>query len=105
MIIYEVNLTVHPEVSSGYKLWLEDHIKEMLNFKGFKKALFLENLEETPSSQWTVQYFIDSKENLDDYLSHHAKIMREQALDKFSGQFSASRRIFSTIGEFDTSKA
>ena len=38
MVIYEVNVEVAPEVLPQYRLWLSQHVREILKFKGFQHA-------------------------------------------------------------------
>lgn len=94
-IIYEVNLDVKKAVEGLYKSWLLKHVEDMLRIKGFEKA---EVAEEDPESgieslKMSVRYTLSSLQDLNHYFDHEAEKMRAQGLDKFEGQFSASRRI------------
>lgn len=40
-VVYEVNLTIDPEVAEEYLAWLRPHIKEILQLKGFVSAELL----------------------------------------------------------------
>ena len=98
MVVYEVNLTVNHQILKPYLEWILTHIKKMLRFKGFKNAYFLKDLDQSSEVQTLVVfYFIDSIENLNHYLTHHASKMRQEALDEFGDQFTASRRILDLI--------
>ncbi|MDX1532483.1 MAG: DUF4286 family protein [Rhodothermales bacterium] len=94
MIIYEVNLTVQPEIADAYAAWLAAHVREMLTFDGFEAAEWLEDAEaEGPARRWTVQYRVRSPEHLRRYFDAHAERMRGEGVERFGGRFSATRRI------------
>ena len=94
MIIYEVNLSIEPELESAFIPWLKAHIKEMLKIKGFTSASLLKDVENTEMpAKWVVQYRLENRIDLDNYFNNHAKQMRQEALDRFCDGFSATRRI------------
>lgn len=95
MIIYEVNIELHSDICESYKTWLITHVQQMLTFKGFIEAKILE--EHQNPQTITCSYTLDSQESLDNYLTHHAPTMRQEGIDKFGNQFTATRRIFNVI--------
>jgi quinol monooxygenase YgiN len=98
MFLYEVNLTLDNKTRESFMAWLPGHIKRVLRAEGFKKAQVYE--EETLPHKVTVFYQIESKKALDFYFQGYGKEMRKEALEKFSGQFEASRKVHSFIKEF-----
>lgn len=95
MIIYEVNLNIAATIFDSYLIWLTSHVRQMLHFDGFQSARYLSELSsEEGFKKFTVQYEVDTLENLQHYLDYHANSMREEGVIKFSNQFSATRRIF-----------
>lgn len=103
MIIYEVNVTINNDIFNEYTSWLIEHIKIMLQFKGFRKADILKEKtaeNDAKTTRLTVHYFLESEQDLDDYLNTHAKAMREDGIKKFGNQFSAFRRVFSIINQY-----
>jgi hypothetical protein len=99
-IIYEVNLVIDEAIASAYDAWLLEHMKEMLTFTGFIKAQRFSRLAaeeggsgEDTSRLWTVQYWVETREHLEEYFRTQAPRMREEGLKRFPGQFKASRRI------------
>ena len=98
MVLYEVNLTLGTSMREAFMAWLPGHIKRVLRAKGFKRAQIYE--EETHPHKVTVFYQIESKKALDLYFQGYGKEMREEALEKFRGQFEASRKVHSFIKEF-----
>jgi hypothetical protein len=95
MVIYEVNLKIQNNIFQAYYEWLLSHIKQLLNLPGFVRAEMglIENEEEDNQNHLRISYYIDSYENLNQYLTHFAQNMREAAIQQFGNQFSASRRI------------
>ena len=96
MIIYEVNLNINREIYSEYKLWLMDHAKEMLQFPGFIQATLLKQEQDNVSEQekLTIQYQLESREDLEKYFIEFAPKMREEGIKRFKDKFSATRRVF-----------
>ncbi len=100
-IIYEVNLKIAQSICSEYLRWLENHVKDMCQQKGFLTAALFEDITslETKSkeSSYIVQYKVASMADLQHYFDNHAAVMRQEALDLFGDKFTASRRILKEI--------
>lgn len=102
MLIYEVNLAVDEEIKFKFAGWLPDHIARMLELDGFKAAYwFFRNPgdEGMPESSvlWTIQYVVQDRARLDNYLKGKAAEMRQEAIDLFGDKFTASRRILQLL--------
>ena len=95
MIIYEVNLNIEENIFNDYLDWLKTHIKEMLSFDGFQSARLFRHAEE--ENQLVVHYEVTSKEDLNNYFENHAARMREDGINRFGNQFTATRRILNPI--------
>ena len=95
-MIYEVNLNINEDIYADFMFWLKDHVNEMLQFPGFMQASFFKEELDGASGieKLTVQYQLDSKDNLDRYLTEYAPAMREDGIKRFNDKFSATRRIF-----------
>lgn len=102
MILYEVNLEIHTDIFDSYMEWLTPHIKEMLMFKGFEKAELYENSETSNKEVTciTASYYVDNEQNLQHYLDEMSQKMREDGLKRFSGQFTATRRVLKQISSY-----
>lgn len=104
MLIYEVNLEVDEDINYKMAAWLQEHIANMLNFNGFKSAYWYFRLPEDEGDEafgktlWTIQYVVETRQQLDDYLNNHAAAMRTEGEEKFGGKFKASRRIMTLLG-------
>ena len=95
-VIYEVNIEVDAAAHDDYRVWLHDHIAEILALPGFTGAKVFEVLEPPPSAGrvgMCVQYVLKGREALDDYLRDHAPRLRADGLSRFGGRFQATRRV------------
>jgi len=98
MVIYEVNLLIDNEIYSDYKSWLDEHILEMLKIPGFVDATVLrpkmdDERNTKDKTSVTVQYQLESAEDLEKYLQEYAPKMRGDGINRFEGRFSATRRV------------
>lgn len=105
--LYEVNLEVQDSCAEEFAQWLSVHIEEMLSFDGFVSATWYnrENAEENninSVSLWTIHYQLLSKDHFSQYLREHAQRMRQEGMDKFGGQFSATRRLLYHTESYST---
>ncbi|MFO3103581.1 DUF4286 family protein [Legionella pneumophila serogroup 1] len=98
MVVYEVNLSIDNDIYNEYKSWLDEHIQEMLKFPGFINATVMHQALDGDSSDTqkhlTVQYQIESVEDLKNYFEEHAPKMRGDGVNRFKGRFSVTRRTF-----------
>lgn len=99
MVIYEVNLAVDADIAEVYEAWLHEHVRDMLAIDGFWKVDWFDRRREDEAEAgldqvlWTMQYHVQSRKALDNYFEHHAAKMRGDGMQRFAGQFSATRRI------------
>ena len=98
MVVYEVNLTLEDAIIGEFRQWLGLHMKDMLGFKGFRRALLME-VDRAETHCLTVWYFVESVNDLNDYFKHGADRMRQEGLARFGGQFRAERRILNLLDE------
>ena len=95
MIIYEVNLTIEVQIYAEFRLWLKEHVNEMLQFPGFIQASILKpEVENSDQEKLTVQYTLESRADLERYFSEFAAMMREKGIIRFNDKFKATRNIF-----------
>ena len=94
MLIYEVNLSVEPDVADEYEAWLARHIEEILVIDGFTSAEWFE-LTDVPTDrrEYVVHYRISNRTALERYFRDHAERMRQDGTERFGGRFTASRRV------------
>ncbi|MEO1135330.1 MAG: DUF4286 family protein [Pseudomonadota bacterium] len=92
-ILYEVVITVSPEIRNDYLAWLRRHMAQMLDLDGFTDAEMLFNCEN--ENEITCHYRLRDQQAMQDYLDGPAKAMRADGVKQFGDKFSASRRILS----------
>jgi hypothetical protein len=94
--VYEVNIEVDAAAHDAYRVWLRDHIAEILALPGFSGAKVFDVLEPPPSAGRVglcVQYAVKDRASLDDYLRDHAPRLRADGVARFGDRFQATRRI------------
>tara|TARA_B100000683_G_scaffold225407_1_gene223984 strand:+ start:336 stop:629 length:294 start_codon:yes stop_codon:yes gene_type:complete len=96
VVIYEVNLTLEPQIVAEFRAWLDEHIAEMLTFEGFTQSKLLK-VEDESLYRLTVWYFVESRSALEQYFNGEAARMREDGLRRFGDRFSATRRIMDVV--------
>lgn len=98
--IYEVTLSIDREIVEAFDIWLADHVGEMLELPGFLKAetFELEDDDEERARRVT-HYYLESEEDLEQYLAGPANEMRQSGIDRFVDQFEASRRVLRHRGD------
>lgn len=95
-VIYEVNIEVDASAHDDYRVWLRDHIAEILALPGFTGAKVFEVLDPPPSAGRVglcVHYALKERACLDDYLRDHAPRLRADGLARFGDRFQATRRV------------
>lgn len=104
MVTYIVHYTVRFEAYDEYVQWLKtEHINDMLACPGFLGAELLlrkgGNLEAS-SKDVKIIYKVKDEDSLKTYMTEHAMPIREKALTKFPGLFSASREVWLETSNF-----
>jgi len=94
MIIYEVNLSISKAIENNFKKWLKNHAKLMLDFPGFLKFFIYEvQSEDTDVFNLSVHYYIKSESYLENYFTNYAEKMRQEGINLFNNEFTATRRV------------
>ena len=101
VVVYEVNLTVQPEIVEDYGSWLEKHIHEIMKIDGFISAQWMVREEDGDGGRWTILYTLRDRDALENYQANHAKRLIGEGLDRFGGKFEASRRIMQEKKAFE----
>jgi hypothetical protein len=92
--IYEVTLSVDPEIIEEFDVWLGKHVEEMLAIPGFAGArVYSAGSDDAGRIRRVTHYFLDSEADLDTYLAGPAEEMRQSAAEHFPGRYLANRRI------------
>jgi quinol monooxygenase YgiN len=94
-VLYEVVLTVAPEVRDAFCDWLGDHIDHMLALDGFLSGdAFVDS--ENPN-EIICHYRLRDMTAMTAYLEGMAMEMRKDGLERFGDKFSARRRILTRL--------
>lgn len=96
MIIYNVTIKLHPDITAQWLRWMkEEHIPDLM-----RTGLFLEyklcrlmDQDDSEGPTFVIQYFCDSTEHYETYIKEHAETMRERGTRKFGDQFIAFRTV------------
>ena len=96
MFIYEVKLElINKNIYSSFISWLNPHIKEMLQHKGFLEANLNDTFKE--NCMITIKYLVQTKNDLNDYIENYSQAMRENGIEEFKDSFKATRKIYKYI--------
>ncbi|QRN03637.1 DUF4286 family protein [Legionella sp. MW5194] len=102
MLIYEVNLTVDAAIVEAFIGWLKPHIQELLAFEGFLNATVSMDSESQTGERRTlvVHYYLASEDHYRNYIRDHAPRMRQDGIDRFGSQFTATRRLLTVLNRY-----
>jgi hypothetical protein len=96
MIIYNVTVKVEAGIAAEWVEWMKkEHIPDLMKtglFVDSKLCRLLEQ-DETDGKTYVVQYYLDSMEHYDNYISEHAPRMREKGFERFGSKFIAFRTV------------
>lgn len=95
-ITYEVNIELDAAIEQAYRVWLREHMDEILALPGFIDAQVFETLDPAPPSQriaLSVHYRLHDEAALQAYFQHHAARLRGEGMARFGGKFQATRRV------------
>lgn len=107
MIIYNVTINIDESVHDQWLNWMKTkHIDEVLATGCFYKAKLIKVLveEEMGGVTYSIQYFADSKDKLNDYYNYHANDLRTEGARLFGDKMLAFRTELEVLDEFFTRK-
>lgn len=102
MIIYNVTVNVDQSIHEQWLVWMrQKHIDEVLETGLFKSARMVKVLveEEMGGTTYSVQYFTDSREKLEEYYEKHAPRLRQDGLSLFGNKMLAFRTELEVMSE------
>jgi predicted RNA-binding protein with RPS1 domain len=103
MIIYNVTINIDDSVHDQWLTWMmEKHIPEIMETGKFFKAKLVKVLvvEEMGGSTYSIQYFAENKEKLEEYYKEHAPKLREEGARMFGDKMLAFRTELELLKEF-----
>lgn len=117
MLLYEVNLTVAPDIANEYSAWLREHIREVLKVDGFEAAAWYvrgEGGDDIPDGDdvqgprsWTIHYQVRDANALKAYFDGPAERLRGDGANyqehiEIDRRILEQRRIFHAQRQEDT---
>lgn len=98
MIIYEVNLFVKHAVAEDFRIWLTDHIEEMVGLPWFESAAAYESdATSDTETAFVAQYVLADEQALQRYFETDAPRMRQDGPSRFGADMRATRRVLKRV--------
>ncbi len=99
MIVYNVTVTVEPEIATSWLRWIKEiHAKEVLETQCFHKFEIYRILDhqvgEAPT--YAIKYYTDSIETYEEYIEKHSEALRNKGFELFGNKFIAFRTLMET---------
>jgi hypothetical protein len=99
-LIYNVTTAVANELATDWEHWLlTEHAPEIIATGCFTKfhLLKLLQLDDAEGTTYAVQYYAESMEAYDHYISDYAPTMRQKAIDKWGNGSVSFRTVMEVI--------
>ncbi|MBX3042491.1 MAG: DUF4286 family protein [Candidatus Kapabacteria bacterium] len=101
MIVYSVFIKLDKKYESEWTNFMtEKHIGDVMNTGCFIGYEFLKEIESDETVNFRVDYYLTSQDKMNEYLTNHSPILRQDVTAKFGGKFTAERCIYSKIKSF-----
>lgn len=99
MILYNVTVSIDPEVHDEWLNWMKEvHIPDVL-----KTGMFIENkicrihAEEEGGKAYSIQYLLNSWDDYEMYQKEFAPALQEDHTKKYAGKFAAFRTLLEVV--------
>jgi len=102
MYIYSVTTNIEESVHTEWLKWMQEkHIPEMLQLGKFSKVIMSKVMieEEMGGVTYSVQFFTDSKETLENYYKEDAEKMRNEGPTLFKNKYVVFRTELDVVFE------
>ncbi len=96
MIIYNVTIKLEAEIASEWVSWMkQEHMQDLMRTGLFTDCRLCRLLEQDESDGVTyiAQYFCDTIDHYNKYISDHAQTMRDKGFSRFGNRFIAFRTV------------
>jgi hypothetical protein len=100
MFLYNITYKVDNNIANEWIQWQKEiHIPAILQPGLFYKHRFYELLEQNDSEGRTfvIQFLSKAREDYDQYIIHHSKKFRDDAMNKWGNQFIAFRTLLQAV--------
>lgn len=97
MIIYEITATIRDDLAAEFEAYMKSrHIPDVLATGAFKSSTFTR----CELGRYRISYQT-SREDLDNYLEHHAPRLRGHVVETFPEGVELTRQEWEIIGDFE----
>ncbi|WP_372473457.1 DUF4286 family protein [Capnocytophaga sp. ARDL2] len=103
MIIYNVTLNIDESIHDAWLQWMQEkHIQEVVDTGCFVSARLVRVLvdEEMGGITYSVQYYANTKEDLERYRKEFAPALQQEGMQLFGDKMLAFRTDLEVIKEF-----
>ena len=103
MIIYNVTSNVEDSIHDAWMAWMMDnHVPKIMETGKFYKIKIVKVLgdEQHGGTTYSVQYFADSREKLNEYYNEYSPALRAEMRQKFGDSVLQFRTELEIIQEF-----
>ncbi len=101
MILYNVTVTIDPQIESEWIAWMKDeHIPEVMKTGCFVEHKFLRLKTERPDvdgNTFAIQYFAEDEKQIEVYLENHAMALRKSHADRYGRKSAAFHTILEEV--------
>lgn len=100
MILYNITINVTPDIEEDFISWMKAvHIPEVLETGIFNDHKFFRLLHESEdgSTNYCIQYFTESMEQMMEYEKKHAAHLRAKTQERYQDKAIAFRTLLETI--------
>lgn len=100
MFIYNVTIKVDESIRDEWLKWIkEDHIPKVMDTGCFVKHQLVKliGVDEQEGPTYAVQYYADTFEKYEKYISDYATELRKESLDMWGDSFIAFRTLMEVV--------
>lgn len=99
MIMYNVTVSVDPEISDDWLNWMKEiHIPEVMGTELFDSyKIFKVLLQQDETLTFSVQYFTGTMAKLQQYHAIHAAGLQAKHLERYGDKVAAFRTILESV--------
>lgn len=102
MILYNVTVSIDPEVKEEWLEWMRTtHVPEVMSTGCFiESRISRVHAEEDGGLTFAISYVSESQEMYDHYQSTHAQRLQQDHAQRYAGRFAAFRTMLTILDEF-----
>jgi len=100
MIIYNITIKISWPIHEQWLAWYKnEHIPDVMQTGCFTKYQMVQLLEtdEMEGPTYAIQYYADTTEDYEKYITDFAPVMRQKLVDKWGDQFIAFRSLMRLV--------